>query len=76
MGGKFIGKHSSSEATDFTSTVATEQSPIIPGKLLDHISPIPILSKVASARKNSRAEVLNTSANIDNLRKKYKKQNN
>lgn len=68
--------HALSETTDLTSTVATEEPPITPGKLLDHISPIPILSKVASARKNSRAlaEILNSPANILHLRNR-KRQN-
>nr|CAI5827756.1 unnamed protein product [Callosobruchus analis] len=60
--------HTSSEAT----TVATKKSQMSPGQLLKHISPIPTLDKVASARKNSRAlaEVLNSSVNIVNLRNK------
>nr|CAI5824539.1 unnamed protein product [Callosobruchus analis] len=60
--------HTSSEAT----TVATKKSQMSPGQFLKHISPIPTLDKVASARKNSRAlaEVLNSSVNIVNLRNK------
>ncbi|KAK9727475.1 hypothetical protein QE152_g19130 [Popillia japonica] len=62
--------HFSTETTDHTTTVATQQPPIILVKRLDHISPVPMIKKVAAARKNFRAvdEVLNSPENIINLR--------
>ncbi|KAK9688560.1 hypothetical protein QE152_g35230 [Popillia japonica] len=64
--------HSSTETTDLSTTVATQQPPITLVKLLDHISPVPMINKVAAARKNSRAvtEVLNSPENIIKLRKR------
>ncbi|KAK9727474.1 hypothetical protein QE152_g19130 [Popillia japonica] len=58
------------KTTDHTTTVATQQPPIILVKRLDHISPVPMIKKVAAARKNFRAvdEVLNSPENIINLR--------
>lgn len=54
---------------------ATQISPITPGKLLNQISPTPILNQVEAVRKNLRAlaTVLNSPDNIVNMRNKKRR---
>ncbi|XP_031342963.1 tigger transposable element-derived protein 1-like [Photinus pyralis] len=69
----FSESQSSSSIVLETEPFANEN--VTPGKLLDAISPVPVIAQVEKVRKNSRnlAEILNSGSNIQTLKDKMQK---